>query len=94
MNKHISSDWIFPFKLLGKRWIMYLPGYEGLYAVSEDFNLLRLAHSTIASNGKLRSYNSRILNKNKSYGYAIQKEGKYEIFSNKKLISIIKENLK
>jgi hypothetical protein len=94
MNKHIYSDWEFPFTLLGKTWIMYLPGYEGLYAVSEDFNLLRLAHSTITADDKLRNYNSRILNKNKSYGYAIQKDGKYEIFSKKKLISIVKENLK
>lgn len=89
MNKQISKDWIFPFKLLGKTWIQYLPGFEGLYAISEDLSILRLEHKTFTTDGKVRNYTNRILNRNISYGYAIQKDGKYEIFSLKKIKSLI-----
>ncbi len=85
MNKQITKDWQFPFKLLGKTWICYLPGFECIYAVSEDYEILRLEHKTFTTDGKVRNYTNRILNKNPSYGYAIQKDGKYEIFSLKKI---------
>lgn len=51
-NYILRLDHQFPFEQFGKKWIMYLPGFEGMYAISEDLCICTLDKVCIDSNGR------------------------------------------
>lgn len=55
-NKHE-----FPFFYEEKNWIMYYPGYEGIYAISNDGYVLSLQRSILQIDGKIYPVKQRLL---------------------------------
>lgn len=60
-NYIVRLDHQFPFEQFGKKWVMYVPGGEGFYCISEDFYLLSLERKYIRSDNKLYTVKQKLL---------------------------------
>jgi len=60
-NYLINTKHKFPFEMLGKKWVMYVPDWEGFYAISQDCHVLSLARKVLAEDGTVRNYTDKIL---------------------------------
>lgn len=102
-NYILRLDHEFPFEQFGKKWIMYLPGYEGMYAISEDCCLCSLDRTIINVNGRhvkcraklLKSAISGLKDKTKSNVlgccfYIVSKSDVNSFFSKKQLMKFSK----
>lgn len=60
-NYILRLDHKFPFEQFDKKWVMYLPGFEGMYAISDDLCLCALNRSCITVKGAKRNLKAKLL---------------------------------
>lgn len=60
-NYILRLDHEFPFEQFGKKWIMYLPGFEGMYAISDDCCVCALDRVCLSTDGRLVNYKAKLL---------------------------------
>lgn len=60
-NYILRLDHQFPFEQFGKKWIMYLPGFEGMYAISEDLCVCSLDRICVDINDRKINYKAKLI---------------------------------
>ena len=87
-----DTDHTFPFDKFGKTWVGYVPGYEGLYAISTDGWVCSLERSYQRIGGGFRVFESRLLRLNGGMGglgVTITTQGITKRFTQKALLSYL-----
>lgn len=84
-NYILKIDHTFPFEESGKVWISYLPGFEGMYAVSDDYCILSIERIRLTEDGVQIKLKQRVLNKHISGSggeyYIISKDAIHKSFT-------------
>lgn len=57
----LNNSHIFPFDFEGKIWLMYYPGYEGIYAIALDGHVLSLERKILQVDAKLYPVKQKLL---------------------------------
>jgi hypothetical protein len=98
----LKTDHVFPFQEFGKTWVMYYPGAEGLYCISNDFYILSLDKVIKKSDGvqytnrrKLKKTNLRKVGNDKNKlgnsTFNLKLKGKSTSVTSLKLAKIISD---
>lgn len=92
-NYILNKNHVFPFRQFDKTWVMYIPDYDGMYAISDDGHVLSLSRKHLGKDNRLREFKQKLLlpgqTKSGTVKFNVNRNGILTYFTMPQLLEII-----